>query len=318
MEWLTDDLREPFDFMPYSGRAKIRWPGDRKLAFWVAPNIEFYELNPPKNPMRTPWPRPNPDVTGYSYRDFGNRVGHWRLMEVMDACGVRGSVSLSAAVCDHHPEIIEECVARKWDFFSHGIYNTRYSYGMDPDQERSMIMDSVNTIEQATGQRVRGYLAPALTHTVNTLDLLAELDFWYTCDLFHDDQPQPVNVADGRLISMPYSLEVNDHFIFNVYGRSAQQYADILKAQLDQLLEEGTDSGTVMCIPLHAYLIGRAHRIGPFADLLRHITSLGDDVWITTATEIAEYYLENYYDAAAKDIERIRGTQQTLRAEDLS
>jgi allantoinase len=312
---LTDDLQQPFDFLPYSGRSKISWPEGRKLAFWVAPNIEFYELNPPKNPTRTPWPRPNPDISGYSYRDFGNRVGHWRLMDIMEECGIRGSVSLSAAVCDHHPEIIEECVKRKWDFFSHGIYNTRYSYGLDRDQERSMIMDSVDTIEAATGQRVRGYLAPALTHTVDTLDLLAELDFWYTCDLFHDDQPQPVNVSEGRLISMPYSLEINDHFIFNVYGRSAQQYADILKAQLDQLLEEGADSGTVMCIPLHAYLIGRAHRIGPFADLLRHIAGLGDDIWITTATEIAEHYMKNCYDTASEDIDRANKTQTKFRAE---
>lgn len=315
MKPLTDDLQDPFDYLPYPGRSKISWPGGRQLAFWVAPNIEFYELNPPKNPIRTPWPRPNPDITGYSYRDFGNRVGNSRLMEVMDDCGVRGSVSLSAAVCDHHPEIIEECVERRWDFFSHGIYNTRYSYGMDRDQERSMILDSVETIEKATGQRVTGYLAPALTHTVDTLDLLAELDFTYTCDLFHDDQPQPVNVRQGRLISMPYSLEVNDHFIFNVYGRSAQQYADILKSQLDQLLEEGAESGTVMCIPLHAYLIGRAHRIAAFADLLRHITSLSDDVWITTATEIADHYLEHSYDTACEDIARAGAEQERLARE---
>ncbi len=318
MTQLTDDLQEPFSYLPYAGRSKISWPDDRKVAFWVAPNIEFYELNPPNNPIRTPWPRPVPDITGYSYRDFGNRVGHWRLMDVMDACDVRGSVSLSAAACDHHPEVIESCVERRWDFFSHGIYNTRYSYGLDRDQERSMIMDSVNTIEQATGQRVRGYLAPALTHTVDQLDLLAELDFWYTCDLFHDDQPQPVNVRQGRLISMPYSLEVNDHFIFNVYGRSAQQYVDILKAQLDQLLEEGADSGTVMCIPLHAYLIGRAHRIGPFANLLRHITSLEDDVWVTTATEIAEYYLEHGYDTARKDIARAEQEQTRMNTEGMA
>ena len=315
MTMLTDDLREPFDYLPYPGRSKITWPGGRKLAFWIAPNIEFYELNPPTNPSRTPWPRPNPDVTGYSYRDFGNRVGHWRLMEVMDQCDMRGSVSLSAAICDHHPEIIEECVKRRWDFFSHGIYNTRYTYGMDRDQEREMIMDSVDTIQQATGQRVTGYLAPALTHTVDTLDLIAELDFTYTCDLFHDDQPQPVNVAAGRLISMPYSLEVNDHFIFNVYGRSAQQYVDILKSQLDQLLEEGDESGTVMCIPLHAYLIGRAHRIGPFANLLQHISSLGDNVWITTATEIADHYLAHHYDNSAAEIAKARAEQSRLLAE---
>ncbi|MEM8920185.1 MAG: polysaccharide deacetylase family protein, partial [Pseudomonadota bacterium] len=197
-----------YDYWPYEGRPKIEWPGGKKLAFWVAPNIEFYEYDPPINPQRQPWPRPNPDVVGYSQRDYGNRIGHWRLMELLDKYGVRGSVSLNVALCDHHPEIIEACVERGWEFFSHGIYNTRYSYGMDESQERAVLKDSIETVERASGQRIRGYLAPALTHTERTLDLIAEHDFWYTCDLFQDDQPQPIKTKSGKLVSMPYSLEV--------------------------------------------------------------------------------------------------------------
>ena len=300
-----------YDYWPYKNRPKIVWPDGKKIAFWVAPNIEFYELNPPENPQRKAWPRPTPDIVPYSYRDHGNRVGHWRLMEAMDDFGVRGSVSLSVAMCQHYPEIIEACNERKWELFSHGIYNTRYTYGMDKAQERAVIQDSIRTVEAATGQRIRGYLAPALTHSEHTFDLLAENDFWYSCDLFQDDQPQPLKTAgDKRLVSMPYSLEVNDHYAFNVYGQSAQQYADLLKRQFDTLLAEGTASGTVMCIPLHAYLIGRAHRIGPFREVLNYITSHKEDVWITTAAEIAEYYRDHYYDAALKDIARYSAAQQ--------
>ncbi len=296
-----------YDYWPYKDRPKIVWPDGKKVAFWVAPNIEFYELNPPENPQRKSWPRPYPDITPYAYRDHGNRVGHWRLMEAMDEFGVRGSVSLSVAMCQHHPEIIEACNARKWEFFSHGIYNTRYIYGMDRDQERAILADSIKTVEDATGQRIRGYLAPALTHTDDTIDLLAENDFWYSCDLFQDDQPQPLKTTSGKkLISMPYSLEVNDHYAFNVYGQSAVQYADLLKRQFDQLLEEGDESGTVMCIPLHAYLIGRAHRIGPFREVLEYITSHKNEVWNTTAIEIADYYREHFFDAALADIDSRR------------
>ena len=294
-----------YDFWPYVNRPKIEWPDGKKIAFMVAPNIEFYELNPPTNPHRKSWPRPYPDITPYSYRDHGNRVGHWRLMEMMDDFNVRGSVSLSISMCQHHPEILEATVERKWDFFSHGIYNTRYSYGMDEAQERAILEDSIKTIMDATGQRVKGYLAPALTHTERTMDLLTEMGFTYTADLFQDDQPQPIKVKSGKLISMPYSLEVNDHYAYNVYGNAPRQYTDLLKRQFDQLLEEGSESGTVMCIPLHAYLVGRSHRMGPFRDVLEYICNQNkNEVWVTTSGEIAEYYYDNYYDAALADIEK--------------
>ncbi|MCC5793267.1 MAG: polysaccharide deacetylase family protein [Chromatiales bacterium] len=283
-----------YEFWPYKDRPKITWPNGARIAFWVAPNIEFYELDPPQNPARKPWARPHPDVLHYAQRDYGNRAGHWRMMEAMDRCGVRGSISLSVALCQHHPEIIEACAERNWEFFSHGIYNTRYCYGMDEAQERAIIEDSLETVMAATGQRIAGWLAPALTHTERTFDLLAEYGIKYTCDLFQDDQPQPVHVRKGRLISMPYSLEVNDVIAYNSYLMSPRRYGDILKMQFDQLYEEGAESGTVMCIPLHAYLVGHPHRIGPFAEALEYITS-HEGVWVTTAREIAEYYYEHHY-----------------------
>lgn len=102
-----------YDYWPYQGRPKIRWPGDKKLAFWIAPNIEYYEWNPPANPQRKPWPRGNPDIVGYSQRTWGNQVGHWRLMELLDRYDLRGSISLSVGLIDHHPEIIEACAASR-------------------------------------------------------------------------------------------------------------------------------------------------------------------------------------------------------------
>jgi len=297
-------LAEPnlYDYWPYKDRPPIVWPGGKKLAFWIAPNIESYEFDPPKNASRPGWPRPSPDVVGYSQRDWGNRVGHWRLLELMDKHSLRGSISLSTALIDHHPEIIEACVARNWEFFSHGIYNTRFSYNMDEAQERAIIKDSIRSIQAATGQRIRGYLAPALTHTERTLDLLAEYDFWYTCDLFQDDQPQPVKTKTGKLISMPYSLEVNDVITYGALAMSPQRYADVLKRHFDQLLEESQESGAVMCIPLHAYLVSQPHRLAAFAEALQHISDNSDDVWITTASEIAEVYRAQYFDQTVNDI----------------
>ncbi|CAN5484474.1 polysaccharide deacetylase family protein [soil metagenome] len=293
-----------YDYWPYRERPKIVWPDGKKLAFWIAPNIEYYEYDPPRNPMRPGWPKPSPDVVGYSQRDWGNRVGHWRLMALLDKYGLRGSISLSIGLIDHHPEIIEACVARNWEFFSHGIYNTRYSYGLAEAQERAVLADSIRSVEAATGQRIRGYLAPALTHTEKTFDLIAENDFWYTCDLFQDDQPQPIKTKTGKLVSMPYSLEVNDVITYGAMGMNPWRYADVLKRHFDQLLEEAETSGTVMCIPLHAYLVSQSHRIRPFEDALRHIAGHADDVWFTTAAEIAGHYREHYWDQTVADIER--------------
>ncbi len=292
-----------YDHWPYRDRPKIVWPGGKKLAFWLAPNIEFYEFDPPTNPQRPGWPKPAPDVVGYSQRDWGNRIGHWRLMDLFDKYGVRGSVSLSVALIDHHPEVIEACVARNWEFFSHGIYNTRYSYGMDEDQERAVLRDSIASVERATGQRIRGYLAPALTHTEKTFDLIAEQDFWYSCDLFQDDQPQPIKTKTGRLVSMPYSLEVNDVITYGQLAMTPDRYADVLKRHFDQLLEEGEKSGTVMCIPLHAYLVSQPHRIAAFEQALKHITAHADDVWFATGTEIAGHYRDHCWDQTLADIQ---------------
>jgi len=296
-----------YDYWPYRDRPRIVWPDGKKLAFWIAPNIEFYEFDPPVNPGRPGWPKPSPDVVGYSQRDWGNRIGHWRLMELMDKFDMRGSISLSVALIDHHPEIIEACLARNWEFFSHGIYNTRYSYGMTEEQERVVIEDSIRSVQNATGRRIRGYLAPALTHTERTFDLLAEYDFWYTCDLFQDDQPQPIKTRSGRLMSMPYSLEVNDVITYGQMAMPPKRYADILIRHFDQLLAEGERSGTVMCIPLHAYLVSQPHRLKAFETALAHIHAHRQDVWMTTASEIADYYRTHYWDGTLDDIRR-RGT----------
>ena len=287
-----------YDFSLFDEREPIRWPGGARVAFWVAPNIEFYELNPEPNPQRRAWPRPLPDVQGYATRDYGNRVGHTRMMQLLDRYGVRGSISLSTALCEHHPEIIELCLERNWEFFSHGIYNTRYTYGMDEDQEREMIEDSVRTIGKHTGQVCAGYLAPALTHTTRTLDLFAEAGGKYTCDLFHDDQPTPIRVRSGKpFVSVPYSLELNDTIAYVVNKVEPRRYGAMIKAAFDRLYTEGENSGTVMCVPLHAYQVSHPHRIAAFEEALAYITS-HKDIWVTTGREIAEYYIEHFYDRA--------------------
>ena len=298
---MKEDLGH-FDYWPYDDRPKITWPDGARVAFWVAPNIEFYELDPAVNPHRKAWPRPVPDVGGYGTRDYGNRVGHMRMMRVLDKYRIRGSISLSTALCEHHPEIIELCRERDWEFFSHGIYNTRYTYGMDEAQEKAMIEDAMETILKHTGQQCAGYLAPALTHSEITLDLFAEAGGIYTCDLFHDDQPTPINVrSESKFVSVPYSLEMNDTIVYVVNKIEPRRYGEMIKANFDRLYAEGAESGVVMCIPLHAYQVSHPHRLKAFEEALEYITG-HSNVWVTTGREIAEYFIDNYYESSVADI----------------
>jgi allantoinase len=299
-----------YDYWPYQDRPKISWPGGARLAFWVAPNIEYYELDPPANPQRKAWPQPYPALPGYSIRDYGNRVGHQRQMDLLEKYGVRGSISLSTALCEHHPEIIEMCAQRNWEFFSHGIYNTRYTYGMSVEQEREMIMDSMTTINKHTGQNCAGYLAPALSHSEHTLDLFAEAGTelagddagFYTCDLFHDDQPTPITTRSGkRFASIPYSLEMNDTIAYVVNKIEPRRYGQMLKDNFDRLYQEGAESGTVMCIPTHNYQVSCPHRMRAFEEALEYITG-HSDVWVTTGREIARHFIDHHYDDSVNDI----------------
>jgi peptidoglycan/xylan/chitin deacetylase (PgdA/CDA1 family) len=283
-----------YAYMPWRRRPRITWPGGARVAFWVAPNIEHYEYDPPPNARRMPWPRPVPDVAGYSWRDYGNRAGFWRMADVMARHGVRGSVSLNVAVCDHYPEIIERCCALDWELFSHGTYNTRYFYGMSEDQQRAVIRENRETILRASGQSLDGWLTPAISNDETTQHILAEEGVLYTLDLLHDDQPTPIATRGGqRLVSIPYSLEVNDVPLLVMRNTPPARYAEVCKAQFDTLYEEGAESGTVMCLPLHPFLIGQPHRIAALEEVLRHVTG-HDKVWLATGREIAKHYIENH------------------------
>lgn len=295
-----------YDYLPWHDRPIIRWPGGARIALWVAPNIEFYELDPPVNPARKPWPRPVPDAVGYATRDYGNRVGHMRMMRTLDKFGIRGSVSLSTAMLVHHPEIIERVLERDWELFSHGIYNTRYTYGLSEDQEREMIEHAMSLIREHSGQHCDGYLAPALSHSERTIDLFAEAGGLYTCDLFHDDQPTPVNTRSGRrFVSVPYSMELNDTIVYVVNRIEPRRYGEMICRAFDRLYAEGEHSGTVMCLPLHAYQVGHPHRLAAVERALDYICG-HDKVWLATGREIARHYLDHHYDETVSQIKQRR------------
>jgi allantoinase len=286
-------LHAPLPFRP-----KLTWPGGARLAVWVCPNIEHYEWKPALVRQRDPWPRtPHPDVLSYSLKDYGNRAGVWRMMEVLDAHGIRGSVSFSMAVGEMFPEILDAMLARDWDVFSHGLYNSRYHWGFSEDEERAEIAASVEVWRRMTGKQLRGWFSPAASNTLNTPDLVAEAGVSYLCDLYHDDQPTPVRVRSGRLITLPYQMDLNDAVAVAAGAMEGEDFARTARDMFDTLYAEGEAQPRVMCVALHPYVMGRPHRAKYLDEILSYMRR-HDGVWFATGAEMADWYLANHYEAA--------------------
>jgi peptidoglycan/xylan/chitin deacetylase (PgdA/CDA1 family) len=293
-------VAEPVPYLPLNRRPRISWPGGARVALWVAPNVEFYELVPPENPLFTAWgrvPEP-PDVLSYGHRDYGNRVGFWRVLEVLDRHGVRATASLNVAVLERHPEIGDAMAERGWAFMGHGLYNSRFLYGISREDERALYREMQEIVVRRTGRRMRGMFGPHASLSPHTMDLMAEEGFLYSADWLLDDQPFPIATSGGRLVGVPYSFEVNDGPLY-LGSYADEEFVRRCRDQFDVLYEEGADSGRVMCIVCHPFLLGQPHRIGFLDDALAYV--LGHDgVWQATGDEIAEWYVEHHYDEALK------------------
>ena len=283
------------EYLPMADRPRISWPNGARVALWIAPNVEHYEYLPPRDPGRNPWPRsPHPDVQGYAHRDYGNRIGFWRMLEALDRYDVTCTASTNLAVFEHYPDIGKAMADRGWEIMSHGIYNTRYLSSLSEEEEREFYVDCVETLRRHTGQQLRGMLGPAVSNTIRTPDLMADAGLTYHADWLHDDQPIPIHVEKGRLVSVPYSIELNDVPVF-LHHYDTDDFVAMVKAQFDTLYEEGSVSGRVMALALHPYLMGMPHRIDGLEEILDYL--LGHElVWQTTASEIADYFLDHYYD----------------------
>jgi peptidoglycan/xylan/chitin deacetylase (PgdA/CDA1 family) len=291
-------LNDPHRFAgtPIVARERFRWPNDAQIAVWVCPNIEHYEYLPDPVRIRDPWPRtPHPDVLGYATKDYGNRVGLWRMFEVMDAHQIRCTVSLNLANFEHYPRILEACESRNWDYMCHGIYNTQYLWGCEEDEERKMIADCVETYRRLTGKKLAGWFSPAASYTLNTPDLVAEAGIKYYCDFNHDDQPTPIAVRSGRLISIPYQMDLNDAVLY-ASATEGPEFELMARDMFDTLYHEGTEHPRVMNIALHPYIMGRPHRLKYLDRALDYICS-HSRVWMATGEEIADWYYANRFDS---------------------
>ncbi len=280
----------PFPYSPIIHRPPLRWPNGAHVALWVIPNIEFVGLDEKVPPGSGGTGVPVPDVPTWSSRDYGQRVGVFRLMQVMARHGIRGTVALNSDLCAQHPQIIEEGNKLKWEWMGHCESNTRRLNEAPPGDEPRLIKNTFAAIERGTGQRPRGWLGSGLQETWDTLDILAAEGCDYVCDWTNDDQPYIMTLDQGRtLVSVPYSHEINDKPAFEKFHRTADEFREMICRQFDVLYREGAESGRVMAIAIHPYLTGVPHRIDAFDAALGYICR-HERVWKTTGTEIARHY----------------------------
>ena len=278
----------PFPYVPINRRPKISWPGGARVAVWVAPNIEVFALD-----EKMPAGKGKiPDVMYWSLRDYGARVGVFRVMDVLSERGIRASVMLNSDVCDAYPEIIEDALKLEWEFLGHNESNTRPLNDVAADDEQRVIHDSLARIQAATGRKPRGWLGSGVQETWNTLDFLAEEGLSYVCDWVNDDQPYMIEAGDRKMVSLPYSMEINDRPAFDRYYRSSEEFELMIRRQFDVLYREGAESGRVMSISVHPFIIGVPHRIWALESGLDYIAG-HEDVWFATGEEIVDHYLSS-------------------------
>ncbi|HKP17323.1 MAG TPA: polysaccharide deacetylase family protein [Gaiellaceae bacterium] len=281
----------PYRYSALPSRPALRWPDGARLAVYVALNLEYYESGKPALSLFQGTASFSPDPLNEGWRDYGPRVGVWRLVDVLDRLELPVTAPVNSDVCGEYPEIVSTGVERGWAWVAHGKNNSTLQVGMEAEAERSYIADVLDTIEAATGARPRGWLGPALTETPNTLQVLSDLGVDYVLDWAHDDQPARLDLPSGRPVTLPYSSELNDIPAFLLHGMTGADFAEEIVSAFDALYAASESTGLVFTVGLHPFLSGQPQRIGHVARALEYLRG-HDGVWLTTADAIADAYLE--------------------------
>jgi len=280
-----------YEYSPIPSRPKLTWPNNARVAFYVGLNIEHYEVDKPSTSIFGGTAMLAPDPLNYGWRDYGVRVGIWRMIEALDHHKIRASVLLNADCCAHYPQIIEAGKQRNWAWLAHGKNNSIFQTGMSVDDERAYLKEIVSTVSKSTGHQIKGWLGPALTETFNTPRLLKELGLTYVLDWCADDQPFPLAIPG--MMSVPYSIEINDISMFVGKSMSGDAFYQAVVDQFDQLYKDGEQTGRVMALCLHPFIINQPFRHKYLGKALDYIAQ-HDGVWLTTSDDIAAHYENNY------------------------
>lgn len=292
---LSEHGRFPYD--PIGKREPLRLPDDARLAVWITPNIEHFRFDRPAISLTPITVGMKPDVLNYAWRDYGARVGIWRLMEIFEKHAIPATAALNSECCTHYPQIVEEGTRLGWEWMAHGRTNSEFLNAQPEDEERAIIKEVLDAIDEATGRRPVGWLGPALTESAITLDLLAEAGVKYVADWCNDEQPYDMATRAGPIVAMPYTLEVGDIPVFMEQGGTGEDFYRLIVDQFDTLYEEGANNSRIMSIAVHPFLTGHPFRAKYFDRALAYMRDR-DKVWFARGREILDWHLETSRSAA--------------------
>jgi peptidoglycan/xylan/chitin deacetylase (PgdA/CDA1 family) len=285
-------LKEPdrFGYSPVSRRPSFTWPDGKRLALYVSVNVEHFPWGQNSGPdldrPTLPWSQ-----RSWLWREYGNRVGAWRLMSLFDELALPVGVIANTAIYDHCPEVLEAHVKRGDELIAHGRNQIERQIEMTLDQEREMVQDVTRTFTERNGVKPMGWMSPYLTPSEHTTDLLAENGYQYCMDWgICDEQPFWVNSATGSMLAMPYPIELNDQPAVVYRRNTGAEYAEMLVDNFDEMLRNSKDTPLVYAISIHTFVAGQPYRLARLRRALQHMLSYQTDVWIAMPKDIASHY----------------------------
>lgn len=262
-----------------------RWPGGAGLAVYVCVGLESYRFGDGQTEDILPGV-PAPDLVNTAWRDYGNRVGAFRLFDRLDAHGIAPTVLLNTDVYAEAPDVLAAARAVGAEVVGHGVSNSDSLAGLGPEQERAYLRRVADAITAAGDAAPGGWSSPWLTHTPTTIDALAEVGYRYLLDLRFDDQPVWLTTTSTPLLAIPYSAELNDSSTIVGRQASAREFAEMIVDEFDEQLLAAREQPLVMSIVLHSFISGVPFRLRALTRALQHIAAAGPDVWLTQPRHI--------------------------------
>jgi allantoinase len=281
---------------PLVKRPVLQWPNGAKLAVCLLVELGHYEWKPPEGafdpPTHTPphSMNPYPDYVTVTFREYGHRIGIFRMMEVFDRYNVKATVPMDAYTAEHYPGLVDECQNRAWEIIGHGITQRQaITSFMSEAEERDYIGRSIDALRKATGKAPAGWLSPEHSQSTRTPKILADMGVRYCCDLPNDEQPYRLHTPSGELFALPCMIEIGD--TMGHYNRKLplQRWVQMVMETFEIMCDDASETGLLLAFRLHPWCVGQPYRIKYLEEIVSCMTRR-EDVWIATGSEIIDWY----------------------------
>lgn len=279
-----------YQYSAIESRPTYDWPEGKRLAFYIGLNVEHFAFmagigNDPFTRTSGPQTQRN-----FAWRDYGLRVGIWRVFDMLDELGMPATILLNSLVCEHYPEVVERIRSRGDGICAHGRTNSELGNTLWEHDEARLIAESTDVITKHFGARPTGWMGPAAAESRVTPDLLVEARYTHTLGWPVDDQPIWMKTRSGPILSVPYPMELNDMGTNVLRDQTGQEFAQMVTDQFDEMLDQSLKQPLVMSVALHPFICGQPFRLRALRRALQHcVQSAGERVWFTRADAIAEY-----------------------------